>query len=64
MVQVIAALTSFSVSMDIVWTQPRPVMAYLMTALITVMRATAHVSDSLWGQGEGHHRIEGRGIIG
>ena len=52
MVQVIAALTSFGVSMDSVWTQPRPVIA-TMTALITVMRASAHVSDPLGDRGSG-----------
>ena len=66
MVQVTTAtLTSFDVSnMDSVWTQPRPAMGYHMTAMITVMRATVHVSDPLgYGgrgtRGEGLHRIEG-----
>ena len=43
-----ATLTSFDVSnMDSVWTQPRPVMGYHMTAMITVMRATVHIPASL-----------------
>ena len=47
MVQITVALISFNVSMDQdVWTQPRPAMVH-MTALITVMRATVHVSDPL-----------------
>ena len=60
--QVLAVLISFDVSMDYVWMLPRPAIASPMSVVITVMRASVHVSDP-WGTGEGYH-VEGKGMIG
>ena len=68
--QLFAALTSFDVSMESVWMLRKPAIAYHTNVVITVMRASAHVSDPLGDRGRGITGYMGKasyntgGIIG